>query len=305
MSYHDHQVMLCESGDNRQNELHQVRDLAAAQVAGVVIVPTPKPHQDVSRLLRAIPHVQLLRRVPALSQHWFGIDDETVLHTATSHLLDLGHRRIAYVAGTTDIPTAASQLAGFGKAIKDAGLAQGVGVAELGAPSSAAHGADALRRLMATPEPPTAIVTGSIQLTRVLLAAAHADRLVVPRDLSVVGFGDEPGFSWWGPGRPPCHCRCTISPRLAVCGCCIASPPPQRTRLSQRRTPRCLQARLSSEEAQPHRWYGLMVAEARANAPSRSVPRRTRRPATLGWSRCLRPVPAVPTGSAPGIVAAQ
>jgi DNA-binding LacI/PurR family transcriptional regulator len=200
MSYHDHQVMLCESGDNRQNELHQVRDLAAAQVAGVVIVPTPKPHQDVSRLLRAIPHVQLLRRVPALSQHWFGIDDETVLHTATSHLLDLGHRRIAYVAGTTDIPTAASRLAGFGKAIKDAGLAQGVGVAELGAPSSAAHGADALRRLMATPEPPTAIVTGSIQLTRVLLAAAHADRLVVPRDLSVVGFGDEPGFSWWGPG---------------------------------------------------------------------------------------------------------
>jgi LacI family transcriptional regulator len=200
MSFHDHQVMLCESGDNRQTELHQVRDLAAAQVAGVVIVPTPKPHQEVCRMLRAIPHVQLLRRVPTLSQHWFGIDDNKVIHTATSHLLELGHRRIAYIGGTTDIPTAAARLAGFQEAIKDAGLAQGVGVTELGPPSSAAHGADALRRLMAAPEPPTAIVSGSIQITRGALDAAHQDRLVVPQELSVVGFGDEPGFSWWGPG---------------------------------------------------------------------------------------------------------
>lgn len=61
--------MLCETGDDRQTELRHVRDLAAAQVAGVVIVPTPKPHPDVARLLRAMPHVHLLRRVSSLSPH--------------------------------------------------------------------------------------------------------------------------------------------------------------------------------------------------------------------------------------------
>jgi DNA-binding LacI/PurR family transcriptional regulator len=125
-----------------------------------------------------------------------GPSDRTAIADAA---LRLGHRRIAYIGGTTDIPTAAAQLAGFQEAIKDAGLAQGLGITELG-PSSAAHGADALRRLMAAPESPTAIVTGSIQITRGALDAAHHDRLVVPPELSVVGFGDEPGFSWWGPG---------------------------------------------------------------------------------------------------------
>jgi len=200
MSCHDHQVMLCESGDNRQTELHQIRDLAAAQVAGVVIVPTPKPHPDVSRLLRTIPHVQLLRKVPSLSANWFGIDDHTVIHTATGHLLKLGHRRIAYIGGTTDIPTAAARLGGFRDALADAGLPPDAGRTELGSPSAAAHGADSLRRLMAAPQPPTAIVTGSVQTTRGVLDAAHHDRLVIPDQLSVVGFGDEPGFSWWGPG---------------------------------------------------------------------------------------------------------
>jgi DNA-binding LacI/PurR family transcriptional regulator len=200
MSQHEHQVMLCETGDNRQNELHQIRDLAAAQVAGVVIVPTPKPHPDVARLLRSIPHVQLLRKVPALSQNWFGIDDHTVIHTATKHLVKLGHKRIAYIGGTTDIPTAAARFAGFRDALADAGLAEDAAFTELGSPSAASHGADSLRRLLAGRKPPTAIVTGSIQITRGVLDAIHHDHLPIPDQLSVVGFGDEPGFSWWGPG---------------------------------------------------------------------------------------------------------
>jgi DNA-binding LacI/PurR family transcriptional regulator len=200
MRSRDHQVMLCETGDDRQSELRQIRDLAAVQVAGVIIVPTPRPHADVARLLRAIPHVQLLRRLPALSPHWFGIDDHGVIHTATQHLLDLGHRRIGYIGGTVDIPTGAARLAGLRDAISEAGLPAECGVADLGVPSQAMHGGDALRRLLSSAEPPTAIVTGTVQMTIGVLAAVHQDRVAVPRNLSIVGFGDEPGFSWWGPG---------------------------------------------------------------------------------------------------------
>jgi DNA-binding LacI/PurR family transcriptional regulator len=200
VSRHDHQVMLCETGDDRQNELHQIRDLAAAQVAGVVIVPTAKPHPDVPRLLRSIPHVQLLRKVSGLSQDWFGIDDHTVVHKATSHLLAQGHRRLAYIGGTTDLPTAEARCAGFRDAIAAARLPKSSAITELGSPSAVSHGADSLRRLMALSNPPTAIVTGSIQVTRGVLAAAHEDGTRVPGQVSLVGFGDELGFSWWGPG---------------------------------------------------------------------------------------------------------
>jgi DNA-binding LacI/PurR family transcriptional regulator len=200
MNSHERQVMLCETGDDRQAELRHVRDLAAAQVAGVVIVPTPKPHAEVARLLKTMPHVQLLRRVPSLGPHWFGIDDHAVIRTATCHLLDLGHERVGYIGGTRDIPTASARLAGLHDAIAAAGLPPESGLVRLGPPSSASFGADAVRALRAAPDAPTAIVTGSVQITRGVLDALHHDGVRVPRQLSVVGFGDEPGFSWWGPG---------------------------------------------------------------------------------------------------------
>jgi len=200
MGARDHQVMLCETGDDRESELRQVRDLAAAQVSGVVIVPTAKPLPDVGRLLDPIPHAQFLRKVPGLSPHWFGIDDREVIELATQHLLGLGHRRLGYIGGTVDLPTATARLAGFEAAVTAAGLSTGDQLTALGPPSSADFGAEALQRLLADPRPPTAVVSGSVQVTRGLLEYAHHTGLDVPGALSLVGFGDEPGFSWWGPG---------------------------------------------------------------------------------------------------------
>ena len=200
MNAHKRQVMLCETGDDRQAELRHIRDLAAAQVAGVVIVPTAKPLAAVARLLQTMPHVQLVRRVPSLGPHWFGIDDRTVIHDAAAHLLELGHERVGYIGGTRDIPTASARLAGFQEAIAGAGLSADPDLVRLGPPSSASHGAAAVRALRAAANPPTAVVSGSLQITRGVLGALHQDGAQVPRQLSVVGFGDEPGFSWWGPG---------------------------------------------------------------------------------------------------------
>jgi DNA-binding LacI/PurR family transcriptional regulator len=200
MGARDHQVMLCETGDDRQIELRQIRDLAEAQVSGVVIVPTSKPLPDVVRLLEPIPHVQFLRNVSPLGPHWFGIDDRKVIQTATEHLLGLGHRRIAYIGGTTDLSTAAARLAGFEAAMSESGLTSEDQLTALGPPSSAEFGATALKQLLESSDRPTGVVSGSVQVTRGLLEYAHRTHLDVPGDVSLVGFGDEPGFSWWGPG---------------------------------------------------------------------------------------------------------
>jgi LacI family transcriptional regulator len=62
------------------------------------------------------------------------------------------------------------------------------------------HGREAVRRLLKGPDAPTALVLGSIQLTQGVLEELSEQGVKVPGELSVVGFGDEPGFSWWGPG---------------------------------------------------------------------------------------------------------
>jgi DNA-binding LacI/PurR family transcriptional regulator len=196
----DHQVMLCETGDDRQSELRQVRDLTAAQVSGVVIVPTARPLPEVGRLLSPLPHVQFLRKVPSLGPHWFGIDDRRVIEQATEHLLALGHRRIGYIGGAVELPTAEARLAGFRAAMEAAAVRAEDQLTVFGPPASANFGAAALARLLDDAEPPTAVVSGSVQVTRGFLEQAHRTRLDVPGALSMVGFGDEVGFSWWGPG---------------------------------------------------------------------------------------------------------
>ena len=72
--------------------------------------------------------------------------------------------------------------------------------AYLGSATSMEHGADAVRHMLVAGRPPTAVVAGSVQATRGVLDELLAQGVRVPDELSVVGFGDEPGWSWWGPG---------------------------------------------------------------------------------------------------------
>ncbi|WP_330351078.1 LacI family DNA-binding transcriptional regulator [Streptomyces sp. NBC_00582] len=200
MEARDHQLILSETDDDPVRELRHLRELSASRVAGVIIVPTARPHHDSVRLLAALPHVQLLRRHPALGAQWFGIDDFQVLQRSTAHLLAHGHSRIGYVGGPSELRTGAERLRGFRSALEQAGLREEDGLAVLGKPSSVAHGRRAARRLLDDAAPPTALVTGSVPLTLGVLEELTSRGVRTPEELSVVGFGDEPGFSWWGPG---------------------------------------------------------------------------------------------------------
>jgi DNA-binding LacI/PurR family transcriptional regulator len=195
-----YQLVLVETGDDPRREVHQLRGLVGAQVAGIVIVPTSAPSPETAQLLIGIPHVHLLRRESGVGGQLFGIDDRQVLERATAHLLALGHRRIAYVGGTADEATGAARLTGFRAALDTAGLPESAGPAYLGSSTSVEHGVDAVRRMLVAGRPPTAVVTGSVQATRGVLDELLAQGVRVPDELSIVGFGDEPGWSWWGPG---------------------------------------------------------------------------------------------------------
>jgi DNA-binding LacI/PurR family transcriptional regulator len=195
----DFQLTLSETDDDRLIELRHVRELTSANVAGIIIVPSVRPHPDSVRLLKAIPHIQLLRKHASLGELWFGIDDTTAIYQATKHLVELGHSRIGYIGGIAELPTGARRLQGFRSALAGRSASDD-GLEELGPPSSMSFGRDALRRLLALPIPPSAVAIGSVQMTQGVLEELHASGVRVPEQLSVVGFGDELGFRWWGPG---------------------------------------------------------------------------------------------------------
>jgi len=193
--------LIVSIADERDVEARHVRELASARVAGIVIVPTPDPKPETCEMLARFPHVQLLRRVPGLSPAWFGIDDLECLRAGTGHLIARGHRRIAYIGGSTAYSTGAARLAGFRQAFADAGIDPPLGLERLGPPADAGFGVTAAHALLDLALPPTAIVTGAVRLTGAILQALAArGQHSGTAGVTVVGFGDEPSFAWW-PGE--------------------------------------------------------------------------------------------------------
>lgn len=190
-------LALSLTDDDREKELQQIRELVSTRVADIVLVPSAQPKRETVSLLNKVPHVQVLRQLPALGD-WFGMDEERAMLDVTNHLLDLGHRRIAYI-GDVIFPTSRTRYAGFCRALAESKLKPDKALVELG-PANRQFGAEAVARLLARNSRPTAIVTTSVQIALSAAEQIMAEQVEVPRDLSFIGYGDGSWQKWWGPG---------------------------------------------------------------------------------------------------------
>jgi DNA-binding LacI/PurR family transcriptional regulator len=123
---------------------------------------------------------------------------------ATRHLLELGHRRIAVIAGPRDVLCSRARLAGFRSAHDEAGVAvdpQLVRHGNFWVDAGFEHGLDLLDR----PDRPTAVFAGSDMQAMGVLRAARRLGLEVPGDLSVVGYDNVPMATWIGPALTTVH----------------------------------------------------------------------------------------------------
>ncbi len=118
--------------------------------------------------------------------------------TATRHLIELGHRRIAIIGGPEHLWSSRARLAGYRAALEAGGLP---------APAAlirrdhfcAEGGRRQARDLLALAQPPTAIVAGNDAQAFGVLQALGERGLRAPADLSLVGFDDVPVASWATP----------------------------------------------------------------------------------------------------------
>ncbi|MCH6471945.1 LacI family DNA-binding transcriptional regulator [Sinomonas terrae] len=113
---------------------------------------------------------------------------------ATSYLIRLGHRRIGFVAGRSDLRSAAAREAGYRQALSEAGLPFDPARVVVGNYERECA-REAAQRLLARGDRPTAVFAANDLSALVLIEVARELGLEVPRDLSVVGFDDVPEAS--------------------------------------------------------------------------------------------------------------
>jgi DNA-binding LacI/PurR family transcriptional regulator len=127
-----------------------------------------------------------------------GVDNRFGIHAAMEHLTSLGHRRIALVCGPA-LGDVREREAAYDEYLREHSAPLPAGYVQR-VPNTTGGGVDALGELLALPEPPTAIVTSTDVLAIGVIHAAYERGLVVPTDLSVVGFDDIPLASATVPG---------------------------------------------------------------------------------------------------------
>ena len=120
------------------------------------------------------------------------IDDECTARMATEHLIELGHRRIAYVGGpgVLDFTAPNARQAGYRASLVSAGLPYDPSL-EVDGAFTLAGGTEAGRQLLVRPDRPTAIFAASDEMAIGVLRAARELHLRVPEDVSVIGVDDH------------------------------------------------------------------------------------------------------------------
>jgi len=110
---------------------------------------------------------------------------------ATEHLLDLGHRRIAFLAGRPDLQSAELRKTGYLRALAAAGITPDEDLIRIGAYDPEVSAASA-HALLTGPDRPTAVFAANDISAIATVGAARELGLTVPDDLSVVGFDNVP-----------------------------------------------------------------------------------------------------------------
>ncbi|MFL6109727.1 MAG: LacI family DNA-binding transcriptional regulator [Catenulispora sp.] len=124
--------------------------------------------------------------------------------SATRHLIELGHRRIAMIGGPSGVSCFTARRAGYSSALATAGLAEDPGLIVHAALTREA-GREAALELLKDPDRPTAIFTANDLQALGVYQAARDLKLAIPADLSVVGFDDLPVVSWVEPPLTTVH----------------------------------------------------------------------------------------------------
>ena len=191
-----HQLLIATSGYDQDNETRQAMNLVTRGVDAIALCGLCQSDELIRFLQqRGLPAVHvMIHPQPHEQEHGrslsIGVDNAAAMGQATRYLLDLGHRRIAMIAGITHHNDRATQ--------RLAGVRDALAAADLGMPSEyvlerayrLSDARDAMRSLMNLAPAPTAVICGNDLLAHgALLEAAHLG-LQVPQQVSIVGFDD-------------------------------------------------------------------------------------------------------------------
>lgn len=188
-------LILTDTHDTPEREQRALRVLLSHRVDGVVLAPSAVPENAYAQLAKRKVPLVLIDRVPEdtlVNIDAVGVENLEPVATLVEHLVVAhGHTRIGMLAPQDGIFTTKERIAGFRLGLERNGLDPDAAPVEH-AGESVEQTTAALDRMLALPEPPTALVLGNNLITVATIAELRKRGITPPRGMATVSFDDFP-----------------------------------------------------------------------------------------------------------------
>jgi LacI family transcriptional regulator len=185
--------LIVNTDNDSDREQTQIEHLRSRQVEGLIVATARVDHP----LMRQLHHegvvmVMVNRRPEGVDVPSITPDDAAGVELAVRHLAQLGHTRIAHVAGPQTTSTGVSRSRAFRATVRHLGLDDDPGLVATATHWSEAAGADGMRRLLDERVDFTAVFAGNDLFALGCYDVFFERGITCPDDISVVGFNDMP-----------------------------------------------------------------------------------------------------------------
>ncbi|WP_067168842.1 LacI family DNA-binding transcriptional regulator [Microtetraspora niveoalba] len=186
-------ALIANTDNAPDQEEAQFTRLRQHHVDGFIVATARRDHPLLRRVRQEkIPLVLVNRTIERGGFTSVVADDTAGVTAAVRHLIDLGHRDIAFLAGPSNLSTALLRLNTFKRAAAELGVAVDGRLIERCEAYSEAAGDAALSRLIAGERRFTAVLASNDLIALGCYDALERNGLSCPGDISVIGFNDMP-----------------------------------------------------------------------------------------------------------------
>ncbi|KQU15249.1 LacI family DNA-binding transcriptional regulator [Peribacillus butanolivorans] len=186
-------VLLGTTFDSVTKQDQLLSTMLEHRVGGLILCPVSESTQETINRLNEIdtPFVLAVRELPEVNSDYVGINYPEGARIAVNHLIEKGHKRIAFLGGIRESSTWIERMEGYREALSKAGLEVDESLMIDSAPTREG-GLEAVFKVLNNPDPPTAIFCFSDLIAFGVMQGLRMKGLIPGQDIDIVGFDNVP-----------------------------------------------------------------------------------------------------------------